>query len=65
MFENKRNLKQRIKELEKTCQDLELSIDFKNEVINDLLKTNKELNNIVDRLEKVRSAKSAKQNTSK
>ena len=65
MFESKRNLKQRIKELEKTCQDLELSIDFKNEVINDLLKTNKELNNIVDRLEKVRSAKSAKQNTSK
>lgn len=36
MFKNRKELKQRIRELEKTCNDLEISIDFKNDYINEL-----------------------------
>ena len=36
MFKNRKELKQRISELEKTCDDLEISIDFKNDIIRDL-----------------------------
>lgn len=38
MFNNKRikELRQSIRELEKTCDDLEISLDYKNDIINDL-----------------------------
>ena len=38
MFNSKKikELKQRICELEKSCDDLEISIDFKNDIIKDL-----------------------------
>lgn len=88
MFKNRKELKQRISELEKTCDDLEISIDFKNDIIRDLQnkiteneyreqlweKERKELNNVISNLmeeknkltaKKIRSAKSAKRNTSK
>ena len=40
MFNNKKikEYKQRIKELELTCKDLDKSIDYKNEIINELQK---------------------------
>lgn len=88
MFKNRKELKQRIRELEKTCNDLEISIDFKNDYINELKRKLSEseyrekiwendrekLNNVISNLmeeknkltaKKIRSAKSAKQNTSK
>lgn len=88
MFKNRKELKQRIRELEKSCDDLEISIDFKNDIIRDLQnkiaeneyreqlweKERKELNNVISNLmeeknkltaKKIRSAKSAKRNTSK
>ena len=88
MFKNRKELKQRIRELEKTCNDLEISIDFKNDYINKLKRKLSEseyrekiwendrekLNNVISNLmeeknkltaKKIRSAKSAKQNTSK
>lgn len=38
MFNNKRikELRQRIRELEKTCDNLDASLDYKNDIINDL-----------------------------
>lgn len=36
MFKNRKELNQRIRELEKSCDDLEISIDFKNDIIKDL-----------------------------
>lgn len=64
MFKNRKELKQRISELEKTCDDLEISIDFKNDIIRDLQnkiteneyreqlweKERKELNNVISNL---------------
>ncbi len=90
MFNNKRikELRQRIRELELTCNDLDVSLDYKNDIIKDLQrkiteheyreqlweKERKELNNVISNLmeeknkltaKKIRSAKSAKRNTSK
>lgn len=36
MFKNRKELKQRVSELKKSCDDLEISIDFKNDIIKDL-----------------------------
>lgn len=84
-------LKQRIKELENTCDNLEILVDYKNEEIQRLVKKDVEnqyrinllekekleLNNVianlmeernkeeVKKVQKKRSAKSTKQNTSK
>lgn len=86
-----KELKQRIKELENTCDNLEILVDYKNEEIQRLVKKDVEnqyrinllekekleLNNVianlmeernkeeVKKVQKKRSAKSAKQNTSK
>lgn len=86
-----KELKQRIKELENTCDNLEILVDYKNEEIqrlakkdvenqyriNLLEKEKLELNNVianlmeernkeeVKKVQKKRSAKSTKQNTSK
>lgn len=92
MFKSKKikELNQRIKELENTCDNLEILVDYKNDIIKDLLnkdeeneyrinlleKEKLELNNVianlmeernkeeVKKVQKKRSAKSAKQNTS-
>ncbi len=93
MFNNKRikEQKQRIKELEMTCDNLDVAIECKNDIISDLIKKDTdnqyrinllekeklELNNVISNLmeernkeevkkvEKKRSAKSKKLNTSK
>ena len=93
MFNKKiiKELKQRIKDLENTCDNLEALVDYKNEEIQKLVKKDvenqyrikllekekSELNNVianlmqernkeeVKKIQKNRSAKSAKQNTSK
>lgn len=93
MFNKKliKELKQRIKELENTCDNLEILVDYKNEEIQNLVKKDVEnqyrinllekekleLNNVianlmeernkeeVKKVQKKRSAKSTKQNTSK
>ena len=66
MFNNKRikELRQRVRELEKTCDNLDASLDYKNDIINDLQrkiteqeyreqlfeKERKELNNVISNL---------------
>lgn len=74
MFKNKKELKQRIRELEKSCDDLEISIDFKNDIIRDLQnkiteneyreqlweKERKELNNVISNLMEERNKLTAK-----
>lgn len=72
--ENNRKLRQRISELEKTCDDLEISIDFKNDIIRDLQnkiteneyreqlweKERKELNNVISNLMEEKNKLTAK-----
>lgn len=74
MFKNRKELKQRIRELEKTCNDLEISIDFKNDYINKLKrkiseneyreqlweKERKELNNVISNLMEEKNKLTAK-----
>lgn len=74
MFKNKKELKQRIRELEKSCDDLEISIDFKNDIIRDLQnkiteneyreqlwkKERKELNNVISNLMEEKNKLTAK-----
>ncbi len=74
MFKNRKELKQRISELEKTCDDLEISIDFKNDIIRDLQnkiteneyreqlweKERKELNNVISNLMEEKNKLTAK-----
>lgn len=74
MFKNRKELKQRISELEKTCGDLEISIDFKNDIIRDLQnkiteneyreqlweKERKELNNVISNLMEEKNKLTAK-----
>nr|DAM73440.1 MAG TPA: hypothetical protein [Caudoviricetes sp.] len=74
MFKNRKELKQRISELEKTCDDLEISIDFKNDIIRDLQnkiteneyreqlweKERLELNNIISNLMEEKNKLTAK-----
>lgn len=74
MFKNRKELKQRIRELEKTCDDLEISIDFKNDIIRDLQnkiaeneyreqlweKERKELNNVISNLMEEKNKLTAK-----
>lgn len=74
MFKNRKELKQRISELEKTCDDLEISIDFKNDIIRDLQnkiteneyreqlweKERKELNNVISNLMEEKNKLAAK-----
>ncbi len=56
MFNKKiKELKQRITELEKTCDDLEMTIDFKNDVIKNLVKKDAENNYRIALLEKEKS----------
>ena len=66
MFNNKRikELRQRIRELELTCNDLDVSLDYKNDIIKDLQRKiteheyreqlwendRKELNNVISNL---------------
>ncbi len=78
MFKNRKELKQRISELEKTCDDLEISIDFKNDIIRDLQnkiteneyreqlweKERKELNNVISNLMEEKNKLTAKKNRS-
>lgn len=88
MFESRKKLIQRIRELEETCKNIEELINYKNECIKKLKRKISEseyrekiweddrekLNNVISNLmeeknkltaKKIRSAKSAKQNTSK
>ena len=74
MFKNRKELKQRIRELEKSCDDLEISIDFKNDIIKDLQnkiaeneyreqlweKERKELNNVISNLMEEKNKLTAK-----
>ena len=74
MFKNRKELKQRISELEKTCDDLEKSIYFKNDIIRDLQnkiteneyreqlweKERLELNNIISNLMEEKNKLTAK-----
>lgn len=72
--ENNRKLRQRVCELEETCDDLEISIDFKNDIIRDLQnkiteneyreqlweKERLELNNIISNLMEEKNKLTAK-----
>ena len=76
MFNNKRlkQLRQRIRELEKTCDDLEISLDYKNDIIKDLQRKiseneyrekiweneRQELNNVISNLMEERNKLTAK-----
>lgn len=76
MFNSKKikELKQRIRELEKSCDNLEISIDFKNDIIKDLQnkiaeneyreqlweKERKELNNVISNLMEEKNKLTAK-----
>lgn len=74
MFKNRKELKQRIRELEKSCDDLEISIDYKNDIIKDLQnkiveneyreqlweKERKELNNVISNLMEEKNKLTAK-----
>lgn len=76
MFNNKRmkKLRQRIRELEKTCDDLEISLDYKNDIIKDLQRKiseneyrekiweneRQELNNVISNLMEERNKLTAK-----
>ena len=76
MFNNKRikELRQRIRELEKTCDNLDASLDYKNDIINDLQRKiseneyrekiwendRQELNNIISNLMEERNKLTAK-----
>ena len=76
MFNNKRikELRQRIRELEKTCDNLDASLDYKNDIINDLQRKiseneyrekiwendRQELNNVISNLMEERNKLTAK-----
>ena len=74
MFKNRKELNQRIRELEKSCDDLEISIDYKNYIIRNLQnkiaeneyreqlweKERKELNNVISNLMEERNKLTAK-----
>ena len=80
MFNSKKTkeLKQRVSELKKSCDDLEISIDFKNDIIKDLQnkiteneyreqlweKERKELNNVISNLMEEKNKLTAKKNRS-
>lgn len=76
MFNSKKikELKQRVSELKKSCYDLQISIDFKNDIIRDLQnkiaeneyreqlweKERKELNNVISNLMEEKNKLTAK-----
>lgn len=76
MFDNKKikELRQRTRELEKTCDDLEMSLDYKNDIINNLKRKiseneyrekiwendRQELNNVISNLMEERNKLTAK-----